>query len=133
MEKILEYRFDHKLKTIFERIKGPITLNDLIAHEKAKLHDPQHNDSYSVYIDLRGAVFEFSDEEKKRMYYFMEKITSEMNMDRKCAFVTDRPLEVANSILFKMEMHKLSPMNFETFSTEEAAYKWLYISKDNLS
>lgn len=125
MEKILQYKFDHNQKIIYETIRGDIRFIDFIRHEKAKLNDPEHNDSYSLLADIRESRFLMSDEEKKIVYEMFKKVGSKINMKRKCAIITNKPSEVANSELFRMGMGKFSPMMFKVFSTEEAAYQWL--------
>ena len=40
-------------------------MNDLIDHEKAKLNDPEHDDSCSVLIDNRQSTLNISREEKE--------------------------------------------------------------------
>ncbi len=125
MGKKLEYKFNHKQKIIIETISGKIKLNELIELEKTKLNDPGHNDSYSIIIDIRGAVFEINAAERETFYKMLEELTANINMNRKCAFITQRPNEVVNSVLFKLRVNEFAPMNFEIFSSEEAAYAWV--------
>ena len=127
MDKIVEYKFDHKHKVIIDRFKGEILFNDLMNHEKTKLSDPEYNDSYSIFVNIRDATFKLSDAEKEIMYNLLKKTSTEINMNRKCAFITNTPLEVVNSELFKKNIKKFAPMNIKTFSTKEAAYLWLKV------
>ena len=99
---ILDCKFDHERKLIVETLRGGIRASDLIEHEKAKLSNAEHNDSYSVAVDIRDSNFIMTEEEKNLFYKFLKESTAEINMNRKCALITDKPNEVANSQLFKM-------------------------------
>jgi len=125
MEKTLEHRIDHKQKLILDTIRGEIQLSELINHEKAKLNDPQHNDTYSALIDIRGSRFLLKKEDKEEIYNFFKEYTAKLNMKRKCAFLTNNPEEVVTSEIFKMRVNQFTEMTFKVFTTEEAAYKWL--------
>ena len=125
MEKTLEYKIDHKQKIIFETCKGRIILNELIELEKAKFSDPEHNSSYSIIVDIREAIFDISNTEKELFYKMLKDVTTKIDMDRKCAFITHKPKEVVFAELFQIRMRKFSPVNFKTFSTEKAAHNWI--------
>jgi hypothetical protein len=125
MESILKYRFDHENKLIIESYRGTVGLMHFIEYEKEKTNNPEYNDSYSLFIDIREAIFQFSYEEKKIFYKTIMDIASKMNMNRKCAFLTTNPLEVASSVLFKLRAMRLTSLKVEVFSTEEAALNWL--------
>jgi hypothetical protein len=125
MEGILKYRFDHEHKLVIETYRGTIELMQFIEYEKEKTNNPEYDDSYSIFIDIRDAIFKFSDEEKKLFYETILDIASTMNMNRKCAFLTTNPSEVASSVLFKLRATHLTSMRVEIFSTEEAALNWL--------
>lgn len=125
MEKILQYKFDHKQRLIYETFRGDIYFNDFVIHEEAKLDDPEHNDSYPLLVDIREARFIMSDEEKEIIYSMFHRTGQKINMKRKCAIITYDPLEFVTAQLFKNRMEKISSMVFRVFSTEEAAYTWL--------
>ena len=125
MEKKLEYRFDHQQNIIIETIRGTINLNELIELEKKTLNDPGHNDSYPIIVDIRGVVFEVSSAERETFYNKFQELTANINMNRKCAFITNRPNEVVHSELFKLRVNEFAPMDFKIFSSEEAAYDWV--------
>ena len=125
MERFLKYRFDHKNKLIIETYRGEIELEHFIEYEKEKTNDPEYNDSYSLFIDIRDAIFKYSDVEKKIFYKTILDIASKINMNRKCAFLTTNPSEVASSILFKLRAMKFTSLKVEIFSTEVAALSWL--------
>jgi hypothetical protein len=124
----LEYRFDHKRKIQTERLAGNISINDLVAFESGKFNDPEHNDSYAVIIDIRGAVFELNKDEIKMVYNFLEDYTSRLNMNRKFAFIANTPNEVVIAELFLVRFGRLTPAYFKIFSTEAAAEQWITIN-----
>lgn len=125
MDAKVEYRFDHEQMITYEIFKGNITLDDLLQHSKKKFNDPGHTDSYAVILDIREAIFKLSEEEKNKFYKAISEYTSDMNMNRKCAILTNNPQEVVISELFKLKMVQLSPINIRTFSTTAAALEWI--------
>lgn len=131
MEKKLHYRFDHKNKILHERLKGNISFNDFITYEKKILSDPEYDESYSIFSDIRDAVFVLSAVEVKMILKLMKDATSKNNIHQKCAFITNNPQDVVNSELIKISMQKFSPINIKSFSTKEAAYEWLNITESD--
>lgn len=132
MDKIIEYKFDHNLKISYERMKGKIHLNDLISYVQAKLNDPEYNNTYSILADIRGVEFQLSKDDKDIFYKLFEDSSNVINKNRKCAFLTNAPSEVVDSVLFKLSQSIFSKINIEIFSTKKAAYNWLNISENNL-
>ena len=126
----VKYKFDHKLKIIFERIKGEITFDEIFSYQKNIISDPEYNSSYSIYSDIRDLNFKLSQTEIITMFNLLKEVTSEKNIDKKCAFITNKPQEVVNSELIKFRMKKFSSINIKTFSTKEAAFQWLNINED---
>ena len=66
-----------------------------------------------------------SDVEKEIFYESIKDLTANLNMNRKCAILTDNPQEVVISELFKLRMNQSSLMNIKIFSTETAALEWI--------
>ncbi len=128
MENILVYKFDHKLRIIFERIAGRITFDDIIAFHKEILSDTEYNNSYSIFSDIKDSVFELSQSERGTLCNFLNSPIPKENTNRKCAFITKKPMEVVGSELFRIRMENISPINIKTFSTKEAAFRWLRIN-----
>ncbi|PLX05378.1 MAG: hypothetical protein C0594_07600 [Marinilabiliales bacterium] len=122
---MLKYEFDHKRKLIIETARGEIRLTELIEHEKTKFNDPEHNDSYSIFVDLRNSKFVLTDQDKEMIFKLIKEYTAKINAKRKLALLTYSPEEVVTSELLKRRMSKLTNLRLEIFSTENAAYKWL--------
>ncbi len=123
----LDYKIDCKIGIIFERITGVIKFDELIDFHKSIFSDSNYNKSYSVLSDIRDSVYELSESEKEALY----NLLSLYNTDKKrCAFLTDTPNEVVSSELIKNKIHDYSSINIETFSTQEAAFRWLNIDKN---
>ena len=98
-------------------------------YQKKILTDSDYNDSYSIFSDIRGAIFKLSDIEIKTIYKLLKKATSKNSIYQKCAFITTNPNDVVNSELINISMKKFSPINIQIFSTKEAACQWLNINK----
>ena len=64
------------------------------------------------------------------MINLLKEGSSEKDLNRKCAFITNKPAEVVNSELIKFRMEKFSSINIKTFSTKEAAFQWLNINEN---
>lgn len=125
LDKKLEYRFDHKRKITFEKVRGQISFNDLAAYEKSKFSDPEYNDSYAIIADIRGAVFDISKYEIIRIYKFIIKSTTKISMKGKFAFIANTPNEVVAAELFRVSLARFGPAVIQIFTTEEAALHWI--------
>jgi hypothetical protein len=123
----LRYRFDHKRKITFEKVRGQISFEDVVAYEKAKISDPEFNESYDIIADIRGATFDLTKEEIIRIYKFIITNTTRISMEGRIAFIADSPNEVVAADLFIVSLKRFGPAMMKIFCTEEAANHWLAI------
>jgi hypothetical protein len=82
--------------------------------------------NYNLLSDYRGATFQFSVDDKPIIDEFLLSIKTVLNGKRN-AVIVENPHETVISILFENEMSKKINFHVKTFSTEEAALK--YVSK----
>ncbi len=122
---MIKYTFDHNRKLSIEVFNGEISFDELKEYMTSKFSDPDHNDTYSVFVDLRNSKFVFTRDEREKAFSSLQEYIFQMNMNRRCAFLTNKPNEVVASELFSMRMSKFSEMSFKIFSTEGAAMNWL--------
>ena len=128
MGAIFEYKIDHDLKINYDIIKGDVDLNMVIQHEKFRISSEKFDENYNSLVDIRGASFINFMEDIGKFCDFLDSYTQQLNinMERKIALVTSSPSEVVNSTIFALGLkQKGTSLKFESFSTEEAAIKWL--------
>jgi hypothetical protein len=121
-------------KLIIEKYAGPFSVE---LYEQMKLEefsDPEFNSNYNVLADLRKASFgtqSLSSEKEMALVSKFLMSNKENVGKRKSAILTANPEQVVSSIFF-MESVKPLPVIVESFSTVDAALKWLGV-KDNKS
>jgi len=126
------YKILPECKLIIEKFDGIFSLE---AYEKMKTEEfanPEFNSGFNVLADLRKASFGTQlNSSEKEMTLISRFLIGEKDKigKRKSAILTEKPDQVVCSILF-MESVKPLPVIVESFSTVEAALKWLGI-KDN--
>jgi len=128
--KLIQYRIDHTEKIIYERFKGKISQEDFINHQESILKDSEYNPSYHTLSDIRDASYTFSEEIKSEIFSQMRSLLKNKKSKGKCAFITHKPFEVVDTLTFSDEMKNSTPVEYKTFSTEEAALEWL-VNKTN--
>jgi hypothetical protein len=119
-------------KLIIEKFNGIFSLEAYEKMKKEEFANAEFNSSFNVLADLRKASFgvqlNSSEEEMALVSRFLIKEKDQIGK-RKSAILTENPDQVVCSILF-MEFVKPLPLIVESFSTIEAALKWLGV-KDN--
>lgn len=123
----LSYRFDHSRKITFEKVSGQVSFEVLVAYDKAKISDPEFNESYDIIADIRGATFNLTKEEIIRIYKFIITSTTRISRAGRVAFIADTPDEVVAADLFIVSLRRFGPAMMKIFCTEEAALRWLAI------
>lgn len=116
----------HYLQINHEILFGEITIEEIIVHRWKIMNEPGYNDNYKILVDIRSATFvNFLDDLPKFINY-VKKASKLFNLNRKCAFVTSSPeqvafVEILISHLYEIENHYI----INVFSTESAALNWL--------
>lgn len=126
MKTFLNYSIDHELKINYNVIKGEVNLETVIQHEQNRLSSSEFNEKYNTLVDIRGAkLLNFMEDIGKFVGFFDNK-KDLINLNRKCALVTNTPSELVHATLFSLGMEKKDvKMKFKVFSTIEAAKNWL--------
>ena len=128
--KIIKYQINHKQKVIHETLRGEITSEEFLTHQKEIIEDPQHDWSYSILSDIRDSAYNYPDDVANDVFKVMQDINKNYQSGCKCAFVTHKPMEVARTYLYKKGMANHSQVQFKIFSSLKGAQLWLNISED---
>jgi hypothetical protein len=128
MNPIFEHRANHDLKVNYNIIKGDFKFEDFVVNLDKVVHNPTYIDSYNILVDIREANFtDFMKKSSILVHYFQETV-SLFNMNRKCAFVTIKPIDVVHATLLIERLKRIGiQIKFQIFSSEEAALKWIAI------
>ncbi len=128
MDPVFEHRANHDLKINYNIIKGDFKFEDFVKDLDKVVHSPDYIDSYNILVDIREANFtDFKKKSSILVNYFQETV-SLFNMNRKCSFITTKPLEVVHATLLIERLRKLGiQIKFQIFSTEEAAIGWMSV------
>lgn len=126
METNFEFLVNHHLEVVFHIFKGEITTEQILKHLNGVIFSPEHRDDYNILIDIRDATLVDFIEKLDEFAFLLQSITGKINMDRSCAFLTDKPEHVAYSTLFIFKLEdQRTGMRFSIFSTYQAALNWL--------
>lgn len=121
-----EYRVDPFLKINYEKIIGEVSILDIIKLKKEIVYSDDYQENYNLIVDIREATFTDFIQNIPQFTEFIIEISKFRNMNRKCAFLTTKPVDVVNSELVKLNLDKLNiGIKMEIFSTENAALEWL--------
>lgn len=128
MDTTIDHHVNHALKINYNIVNGEIQFEDFVKDLDKIIYGPQYNDSYNILIDIREANFiDFS----KKVFIFVDYIQNNaryFNMNRKCSFITTKPLDVVHATLLIEKLHKIGfQIKFKIFSTEEAALEWIVV------
>jgi len=123
IEKKIKIKVLHSHRLIVEYFQGTINLDDVINAKCFKNHHPDFNADYNHLIDFRLANFDANVNDINEVVRF-QKENTQFIKKRKSAFLTDLPEHASFTTLFSMAMSDL-PIEFEIFTTLEAALNWL--------
>ena len=117
---------NHELKFVHYAHKGKISRDEIGEAWKELLGMKEFRElKYNLLSDYRGGSFQFNASELDVIDNFLDSIKTILKGKRN-AVIVDNPSEAAISFLF--EHHKNKEINFhvKTFSTESAAFRFLY-------
>lgn len=128
MDPIFEHRANHDLEVNYYIIKGDFKFEDLVKNLDRVVRNPDYNDYYNILFDIREANFtDFMKKNSIIVDYFHETVSS-FNMNRKCSFLTTKPLDVVYATLLIEKLQKIGiKIKFQIFSSEEAALNWMSV------
>ena len=128
MKPTFDHYADHDLKINYNVIKGDFKFEDFVKKLDKVVRNPDYNVSYNILIDIREANFiNFMKKSSILIDYFQDKL-SFLNMNRKCAFLTSKPIDIAHATLIIEKFRIVGfPIKFEIFSSEGIALSWLSV------
>tara|TARA_R110002050_G_scaffold297339_1_gene458589 strand:+ start:8635 stop:9078 length:444 start_codon:yes stop_codon:yes gene_type:complete len=129
MVKIFRYKILVPHKTIIAYYQGEINVQDLIEFKVLMSNDPDYDPAYNLILDFRKCRMNFGQEGVLEYIEFV-KNNDKIRVARNTLFLTDRPNEVALTILFDFLKGQL-PLKTAVFTTVEALLKWLFGSFEN--
>ncbi|MBK3519331.1 hypothetical protein [Carboxylicivirga marina] len=121
----LTFKIIRELNLIVEYYQGDITVHDIIRNKKATIQHPDFNKDANVVLDLRDANVMFEKDDMQTLVTFF-KSNSEFQGDKKAVYLTSKPQEVVNTMLFSLKVGEFS-IKPQTVSTIEAAVAFMHI------
>ncbi len=117
---------DHDKKINYEKFIGELSILDIIESRKAIVYSDDYQDSHHILLDIREAVITDFIQNISIFFDFVDEFSKIRNINRKCAVLTIKPVDVVDSELVKMNLSRVKPeLKIEIFSTESAALNWL--------
>ncbi|MCU4175970.1 hypothetical protein [Carboxylicivirga sp. N1Y90] len=117
-------RYDKDEDIVYVERHGNVDINDLVKYVVSLDHDFNHLNSLHIIDDLRNSTSTFKQKEYPAIIKEIEARIKRYDKV-KCAVVVEKPKETALSILYKMTSKSIDKYTYETFSTLEAAKRWL--------
>ena len=108
---------------IVEYHSGNINIDEFIQSRKTISQDPDFNPDFDILFDFRDANMLVNQADIKKFSEFF-KGYSPIIGNRKSAYITSKPNQVAITTIFSMEIEDIS-VNPRTFSTVEGAVGWI--------
>lgn len=119
------YKIIRELNLVVEYYQGDLTAHDIMGNKKATTEDVDFKKDDSVVLDLRDANVQMDKNDMEKMVAFF-KGNSVFQGDKKAVYLTSKPKEVANTMLFSMLVNKYR-IQPQSVSTLEAAVQFLHI------
>jgi len=129
MEKSANYIILPELKLILECCKGQATPQDIILLKKIELLDKYYRHDYNVIVDFREFENFITSTTNKSILNLLNFL-KEIGVKCKVALLTTKPHQVVVTEIIKRLSVDFSTFKFETFSTLEAAIKFVGFSID---
>ena len=128
MDGYIQYKILPELDLIIEYYSGKINLDDIIGHKKLEIKDSEYSANYNFIADLRDSELDVIRQDIIDYLDFVE-MNNKVSGQRKSAILTNTPNHAAITTLFRMNSKNL-PINFEIFTTLEAAIDWINLSSN---
>ncbi|MEN8121119.1 MAG: hypothetical protein ABFS35_12260 [Bacteroidota bacterium] len=109
---------------LFGEISFKDFINAKIEQSKNDNYDPKHN----VLIDFRNSILKIEEKEISELINYPKK-HKEFFGERKVAYLTDSPNQVAIGMLINLENDL--PVDIKIFSTLKLAIKWIGLSEND--
>ena len=127
MEKPISYRIDRKMKTVFVKVAGEISVEDLIAQEEIVIEDSDFEKGFNTYADFSEAkpAPTVTFDKVKMSKDFVASI-QDMRGRCKWAIYAPHDYSYAFSKMFELLSRDLI-IETKVFREEEKAKEWLGI------
>jgi hypothetical protein len=129
MSNFSRYKVLSNMRLILESYSGDTTVEDLIRQKTAISKEPDYDPTYNIIHDFRESNMLIEIENGKQFLEFLKNSKS-IYHKRKVAHLTKTPDQVAKTTLFTLLQDRNS-VEFEVFSTELSAFKWIGIDLNN--
>jgi hypothetical protein len=131
MRSFANYLILPELNLILEYCKGETSVEDAVSMKKAEMADSLYNPNYDIIVDFQD--FETllgvtTNESISNFFNFLKQI----EIKGKIAFLTTKPPQVVISEILKRLSSTSLTANIETFSTLEAAIRFIGHPMDKL-
>ncbi len=114
----LTYKIDNRNQIIYKKLKGKLTINEIIEYFMIIYNDVNYNFSYKVLFDIRDAeIIADSVEEIQSLINYIKEVSESHLITHRIAVLTNTPNHVVYSELVRVELIPLLPIQFEIFST----------------
>jgi hypothetical protein len=117
---------------VIEILRGSFDISDFINLKKSEAEDPDFNPNFNSILDIRNIENPFSKEIRDELVEYLKiiKTIQPVTKKRKAAVITHKPSQVAGITWYKLIDDR--SVDYNIFSTLEAATAWLGISKADL-
>ncbi len=122
----LKYQILPELNLIIDVWFGALTFDKILAAKLEQVKDPLWNQRYNNISDVRNALFSLSNEEAARIIDYTRQDTR-WQYKRKTAYLTENPNQVVFEKILEMNKTQDIPNSMMSFSTLQAALRWLQI------
>jgi hypothetical protein len=120
-----------EVRLILECCRGEASVEDAIIMKKDEMSDPLYSQDFDIIVDLQE--FEtFLDISTYESISNFHSFLKEVEIRGKVAFLTTKPHQVVISEILKRLTNESLSIKIETFSTIEAAIRYIGRSSDEL-
>jgi len=120
----VNYTSDLSMRIAYTTLIGEINPTVLRSELSLIWSSPEYNPDFSVLVDLRQASFAIDANDIPAVLDLFSNMPGQKK-NKKFAFLTATPQQVAMSTMFGQNIKSRYPFNVEIFSTYEAALTWL--------
>ena len=119
-----------EFRLILECCKGQVSVEDAVKMKKAELSDHLYNPDYDIIVDIQEFETSLNATTTESISDFFDFLKG-LDIKSKVAFLTTKPHQVVISEVLKRLSKDSMAIKIETFSTAEAAIRFIGLSMDN--
>ncbi len=129
MESILEYMIAPEKRLVFERLRGPVSPQDLITLMQQIWSDPSYDRSFNGIVDVRESILDLNPSSLESFAQLI--LASESASVGRFAIISSKPIETALSFLIAKKLNKGGSIS--VFSTWDAVVAYLGLPESMLA